>query len=122
LTVDAVVVIGTAGLVAVAILVGRWLDRKLHTEPDDDPAAAAATTAAGTTDQTHQPGESAATARPETGAARARLLASLRCKACGGDTTAGPALPVILDGKRLQAVTMFCAGCGAKRAIYFEQG
>lgn len=107
-------VVGTLAVVALVVVVGLWLDRRIALLP---PMGAPAGPPPPRVDAT-PPGSTAATAVRVPRSWRSRIAAG-RC-ACGQPLAVASDEPITFGGRTLVIVRLACAACGHHRSVYLE--
>jgi hypothetical protein len=109
-------VVGTIGIVAITIVAGVLLDRKIGILPRPEKLRALDKPRG----PTYAPGEVPATAIRTTPAALAKLRASQRCTECRAPAIAETEERVRYNGRDLIVVRFRCTRCGDSHPLYIE--
>jgi len=109
------IVAGTLLIVAITVVIGRWLDRRFSLLPRADDFAAKPRRPP----EPIQAGETAAAAIRADASQLVRLR-SQRCHGCRRELTASGDDPVRYAERDLIVLQFRCPACGAKRSLYVE--
>jgi hypothetical protein len=107
-------VVGTIGIVAITIVAGVLLDRKIGILPRPEKLRALDKPRG----PTYAPGEVPATAISTTAARLANLRASQRCTSCRGPAVADSEERVRYGDHELIVLRFRCTRCGESRPLY----
>ncbi len=105
------IVAATIAVVAVAIAIGWFVDRRFAVKPEQLRESPKPRDAIGSTP---------ATAIRASDAQLARLRTAQRCTACRNEMTCGDDDRVRYDDRTLLVLKLACSKCGAKRSLYVE--
>jgi hypothetical protein len=111
------VIVGTIAIVAVMIVIGVVVDRKLGIRPEQLAARPARPLIT-----THEIGEAPATALRATEAQLAKIRVKLMCKACRSILEAdGSDHEVRYGGEALRVLGFRCPQCATRRPLYLRR-